>query len=546
MNLEQDSQIIDLFGIARRRGKLIAIAAGVVILATFWISMALPNHYTSSAMILVEPQSIDENLVASGVRETDLNDRLSLMTANILSRARLSQIITDMDLYEDESEDLERFEVVELMRSFIDVEPVVSEMAGIKRRDDVSFNTFRIVFSHENARVARDVAQKVANDFINANIDQRTEITAKSLDFMRDEIARLTVDLANVEKAIADTKKENAGRLPEELDANQRLLQYAMGDLRAAQRVYDAAQSDASYWKNQVLTASTMSTPGDQTSPTHRLRYLEIERGGLLARGYTSKHPDVVQVESEIALLEEQIASDDDDDSIPKSFGEQNARAEQGRAELRAAAAAEDIERLRESITDFEARLAATPAVAELLDALQRNYDQLYTSYQDFSGRLQQASVQADLERRQLGEKFLILESAEMAREPSSPNRILLLSLGAFFGLALGFGIGLLAEFTDSSMHTTNELQGALGIPVLVSVPRIMLESDRVARSQRILRETLAAVAVVLFVLAGGGLTYYLVNGGSDGTSENESDETTRPAAAARFDAHLDHEIGLG
>jgi len=546
MNLEQDSQIIDLFGIARRRGKLIAIAAGVVILATFWISMALPNHYTSSAMILVEPQSIDENLVASGVRETDLNDRLSLMTANILSRARLSQIITDMKLYEDESEELERFEVVELMRSFIDVEPVVSEMGGIQRRDDVSFNTFRIVFSHENARVARDVAQKVANDFINANIDQRTEITAKSLDFMRDEISRLTVDLGAVEKSIADTKKQNAGRLPEELDANQRLLQYAMGDLRAAQRVYDAAQSDASYWKNQVLTASTMSTPGDQTSPTHRLRFLEIERGGLLARGYTSKHPDVVRVESEIALLEEQIASDDADDSMPKTFGEQNARSEQGRAELRASAAGEDIERLRASITEFEARLAATPAVAELLDALQRNYDQLYTSYQDFSGRLQQASVQADLERRQLGEKFLILESAEMAREPSSPNRILLLSLGAFFGLALGFGIGLLAEFTDSSLHTTNELQGALGIPVLVSVPRIMLESDRVARSQRILRETLAAVAVVLFVLAGGGLTYYLVNGGSDGASEKESGKATTSASAARVDTHPGHETGLG
>jgi len=87
-----------------------------------------------------------------------------------------------------------------------------------------------------------------------------------------------------------------------------------------------------------------------------------------------------------------------------------------------------------------EYRQGGTRAVAERLDGLTREYEQLYASYQDFSARLQQAGVQADLERRQLGEKFRILEPAEMATEPSSPNRILLLSLGAFFGLALGLG----------------------------------------------------------------------------------------------------------
>ncbi len=126
--------------------------------------------------------------------------------------------------------------------------------------------------------------------------------------------------------------------------------------------------------------------------------------------------------------------------------------------------------------------MAATPAVAERLDALNRNYDQLARTYQDFSDRLQQAGVQADMERRQLGEKFRILESAEEAFEPSSPNRILLLSARRDPRARLGAGIGLVAEVTDSSFHTSSELQTALGIPVLASVPRIMLESDRVAR----------------------------------------------------------------
>jgi succinoglycan biosynthesis transport protein ExoP len=535
MNLDQGNQIFDLFGLARRRGKLMAIASGVVILVTFWISMALPNLYQSSAIILVEPQSVDENLVDSGVQQTELSDRLNLMTAEILSRSRLSQIITDMSLYEDEHDDMQRFEVVDLMRSFVSVDPVLNEMEGQRRNQDLNFSTFRITFSHERPRIARDVAQRIANDFINANITSRTEITAKSLEFMQDEIESLTRKLAVVENQIAVVKAANVGSLPEETDSNQRLLQFSMSDLRDAQRIFDAAEGDVSFWKNQALTAFSMNSPNDPTSPTYRLRALEIERGNMLARGYTEKHPDIVQVESEMVILNAQIDGTEHDEDSPQSFGEQNARAEQGRAEGRAKAASEDIERLRESISVLEARVAATPAVAEQLDALTRQYDHLYTSYQDFSARLQQAGVQADLERRQLGEKFRILESAEIAPEPSSPNRLLLLSIGAILGLMLGAGIGVLAELADSSLHTTNELQSALGIPVLVSVPRIMLESDRVARSQRILRETLAAAGVVAFVLVGGIATYYFVNGNfGDDPSNEEVEQESTPAIEAR------------
>ncbi len=529
MNSDQGTQIIDIFGLLRRRGKLIAIVAGAVILATFWISMALPNLYTSSAMILVEPQSVDEKLIDAGVPESDLNERLGLMTAEILSRARLSKIISDMKLYEEESERMQRSEIVDLMRSYIRVEPVLSELEEGRRTREFKFNTFRIVFRHEDRNVAAAVVQRVANDFIDANIDQRTEITKKSLEFMQDEIDSLTEELASVEKAIAEVKAANSGSLPEEFDGNQRMLQFAMSDLRDAQRALAAAESDAAYWKNQVLTAATLTSPGDSMNPANRLRMLELELGSLIAKGFTERHPDVVQVKAEIELLKSQQASGADSEA-PRSLGEQNARSEQGRAELRAIAAQEDIERLREQIAGLEERLANTATVSERLDGYSRRYDHLYASYQDFSSRLQQASVQADLERRQLGEKFRILEAAEVAPEPSSPNRLLLLSLGALLGLGLGAGIGLTAEMADSSLHTSSELQKALGIPVLVSVPKIMLESDRVARSRRILRESLAAVAVVAFVLIGGVATYYLVNGG--GAAEPEATEEVPPTQA--------------
>jgi succinoglycan biosynthesis transport protein ExoP len=542
MNLEQGNQqsiqLPDLFGIARRRGKVIAIVAGAVILVTFWIAMALPNLYTSYAVILVEPQSVDENLVDSGVREGDLSERLGLMTAEILSRRRLSQIITDMDLYEDERAEMQRFEVVELMRTFFAVEPVVNELEERRNRNrEQPFRTFKITFRNESPSVARDVAQRIANDFINANIDTRTEVTAKSLDFMQDEIRSLTANLANVEARIGEVKVANAGRLPEEFAAHQQQLQYTIGSLRSAQRALDLANSDAAFWANQAMTASDSSTDVNPVSPTYRKRALEIEHGSLMARGFTNKHPDVIRVEAEIVILQAQLDGTGEDGKEILSPGEQSARAQQNRSELQAKASLIEIERLEETVADLESRMAATPAVAEQLDALQREYDHLYLSYQDFSSRLQQAGVQADLERRQLGERFRILEPAERAREPSSPNRILLLILGAVFGLVLGGGVGLTAEISDSSLHTSGSLQSALGIPVLISVPKIMLEPDRMARSRRVLRESLIAVGIVVFVLVGGVATYFFVNGpGSWEPAVEGVEQDGGPATEARFD----------
>jgi polysaccharide chain length determinant protein (PEP-CTERM system associated) len=541
MNLDQGNQqaiqLPDLFGVARRRGKLIGIVSGAVILVTFWIAMALPNLYTSYAVVLVEPQSVDKNLVNSGVQGGELAERIGLMTAEILGRSRLSQIINDMDLYEDEHDDMERFEVVELMRSFFTVEPVVTQLEQRRNRNkDQPFRTFKISFQSDSPSVARDVTQRIANDFINANISQRTLVTAKSLDFMQDEIDSLTNALRLVEANIGDVKEANSGRLPEEFAAHQQRLQYTIGSLREAQRTLDSANGDAVFWANQAMTASDLSTDVNPTSPMYRKRALEIDRGSLLARGFTNRHPDVIRVEAELEILSKQLKGIGEDGHEVLSQGEQGALAQQNRAELRAKAAQAEVGRLKETVVDLEQRLAQTPSVAKQLDALQRDYDQLYASYQDFSHRRQQAGVQADLERRQLGERFRILEPAERPGQPSSPNRIQLLILGTVLGLALGGGIGLIAEISDSSIHTSIALQAALGIPVLVSVPKIMLEPDRIARSRRILRESLAAVGVVVFVLAGGFATYYLVNGVSSSKPTQAETEEASTATEARFD----------
>src|SRR5215468_702041 len=234
MNIDGGLQINDLGGILRRRAGIAAASALGVMLVIYWISMALPNVYTSFATVLVEPQAVAEELVKAGVAQSDINQRLHLMTAQILARPRLSRIIDEFGLYKEESEYLLREEVIDLMRDKVRVEPVIPELEQRAARNtgkQLEINEFRIFYDNYNPIVARDVAQRLANDFIETHINARVQQSQKSLEFIEGELDRLSKRVHETEAEIAQVKADNAGTLPEELDANQRRLDRVLSEL---------------------------------------------------------------------------------------------------------------------------------------------------------------------------------------------------------------------------------------------------------------------------------------------------------------------------
>jgi uncharacterized protein involved in exopolysaccharide biosynthesis len=201
MNVEGGIQLSELRGIAHRRAKLVAATSVGIALAVYWFAMALPNQYESYATVLVTPQTVDPALVAAGVPESDLNNRLYLMTAEILSRGRLSKIITELDLYADSSQYMVREQIIDMMRESVGVQPVLTELnQGVKRRNEVEeINQFRISFTHRDAHTAMQVAQHLSNDFIEQHIGSRITLSQKSLEFIDDELARLAGRIREVE-----------------------------------------------------------------------------------------------------------------------------------------------------------------------------------------------------------------------------------------------------------------------------------------------------------------------------------------------------------
>jgi polysaccharide chain length determinant protein (PEP-CTERM system associated) len=537
MNVEAGLQLSDLQGIVRRRAKLMLGVALLVSLAAYWLAMALPNEYESYATVLVEPQSVDPDLVEAGIPQSDLNRRLFLMAAQILSRPRLSRMIDEFGLYKEESNYLVRDEVIDLMREEIRVAPVIPELEQQQSRNtELEIDQFQIFYRNNDPLVARNVAQELANDFIEQHISSRVQISQKSVEFIEAELGRLSDAIERVEAAVGEFKAANPGRLPEDMAANQRRLERLTTELGAVRRDAVTARSDEAFYRSQGASAREFLGGGSQAqanTPAYRAQTLELALADFKARGFTDKHPDVIKAKIELQALRAQLKTADEA-GAPSSYAELSAQAEASRASLRRQEAEQEIVRLEEVAEGFQRLLNETPQVAEKLDGLEREYRHLFESYQDFSNRRLEAGVQANLERRQLGEQFRVLEAAFVAPEPAAPNRIVIIVIGVIFGLAMGGGLGIVLEAADASIHEPRQLQASLNIPVLASIPQIWFESDRLKQRRGRLRVAAATVALVMFALVGGAANYVWVNGMPPGLLIVGVEETVAPVASGR------------
>ena len=86
--------------------------------ATFTVSSRLPNIYTSSTLILVDPQKVPEAYVRSTVTG-DLRNRLGTLQQQILSATRLQKIIDALNLYPVERKTLAREDVIAMMQKVV-------------------------------------------------------------------------------------------------------------------------------------------------------------------------------------------------------------------------------------------------------------------------------------------------------------------------------------------------------------------------------------------------------------------------------------------
>ena len=85
----------------------------------------------------------------------------------------------------------------------------------------------------------------------------------------------------------------------------------------------------------------------------------------------------------------------------------------------------------------------------------------------------QDAQQAENLEKRQKGEQFRVIDPARLPEKPFSPDIPKILLIGLLAGLGCGLAAAFLREQMDRSFHDAADVEITLGLKVLATIPKI-------------------------------------------------------------------------
>jgi polysaccharide chain length determinant protein (PEP-CTERM system associated) len=427
----------------------------------------------------VERPSVPEKIVASLDNE-DLSQRLSSMQQQILSRSRLEQIINQFGLYSGEVSKVPMEDLVGQLQKAIEVTPI-TPMAATQSQ----LPGFYVNVTMGNARTAQQVCTAVTSMFIEENLRLRQQHSEDTTQFLVTQLAEAKANLDEQDAKLAAFKSHYLGALPEQEQMNLNLLSNMTSQLDAATQALARAQQDKSFAESmltqQIATWQATQTGHSPETLEQQLAALQTQLATLQSR-YTDDYPDVIKIKNDISALKRQLATSDPHKPNADASKTKNTLEPSQIAQLRAqvhnldqviAEKAREQEQIKQQIKLYQERVQSSPAVEQQFKELTRGYQTALDSYNELQKKRDESAMSAELERKQQGEQFRVLDPANLPDKPSFPNRLLFAAGGLGGGLALGLGIAFLLEMKDSSLKTERDVEFALRLPVLAMIPEI-------------------------------------------------------------------------
>ena len=489
-------------------------------LSGFGVALSWPARYRSEALILVEQQKVPMQYVTPNV-VTDLQDRLQSMTQQILSHTRLQHLIEQFGLYARERTRMTMDEVIDKMRDDILIDLVKPP------RGRESTNAFRIYYSSGNPRVAQQVTSELTSLFIEESLEERTQQSVSTTEFLEHQLEQARKDLAEQEERLRVYKSSYLGELPQQEQSNLQILHgleaqlYASSDAlgRAEQqKIYlESLRAEYLAMQQSLGAADARSQTPSSTVAAMVLRDLRKQVAEMGAK-YTPRHPDVLKLQQEIAQWE---TLKQDVEASPA--GSQKGQAGTDIAEragqpalidvdsrLKAVTAEiendkREVDKLRKRIEVIHSHLSLTPMREQQLAEVTRNYENSRQYYQSLLQKKLESELATNLEKRQQGERFRVIDPASLPQKPHEPNRALIILVGWLAGIFGGVGLTAVRESTDETLRS-EDIVHLTRFSVLARIP--VLRTPRELIHQKWYR-TAEVAGVTLLILLSVAIGFY-------------------------------------
>lgn len=459
--------ILEYLEIPFRYPRYVWVPFVAIVSLALLLAMVAPRKYRSGTLILVESKNMPEHFVTPVTTE-GMAQQLNTIRQVIMSRTRLERVIESLDPYPEMAGQPSHV-VVESMRRAIEIR--------VQGND-----SFVIEYVNRDPHKAMMVTNMLATQFTEDAGRLRDSLTRKAYDFIQGNVDDARRALEEREEALRQHKQKYWGSLPEQLDANLRVLQQlqleqqtlgdnlrTLGERRAA--------LERSLLEGRRLTSSTGTL-----APAAELAKVRAAYDSFRGR-YTPDHPDMRALAARMERLERELQEERAAPAAPQdplADPETASLSESLRlVEAEIAALETRRNRLDEKITSFQARVEETPRAEQQLASLTRDYQQLRENYNVALKKEMDAEMARRLEEYWKGGYFRVLDPAYLPRRPIRAYVPLFLMGGLVIGLGAGLVAAFVADLLDRTVKTERDLEDLVSCPVLVSVPRAAALSRR-------------------------------------------------------------------
>jgi polysaccharide chain length determinant protein (PEP-CTERM system associated) len=510
-------EMSDYLDILRRRKWLIIFSFLFILFGAFAYSVTAMELYKSQTTILVTPQRVPEGYVRSTV-SARIDERLATIQQQVMSRTRLTTVMDELGMYKAERKKVPVEGIVMKMRKRIQI-----QVSSMGRRSEGG-EAFSLTFIDENPQMAMLVASRLASFFIDENLKTREQQAVGTSEFLESQLQEIKEKLEAKEETLKEYKLRFMGELPQQLQANLQTLSRLQEQLRinsdASRMAHDrkaVAESQHQSLKAQLgaiqaqMAAAvsaespgggipTMVNPSDLSAAL--VQALNTKKGQLatLSAKYTDQYPEIRRLKEEIAQLEIRIAKTWESGMPAVATGTRatqrghapgtaspamNMVGDREREELRRlraqltgldseiASLKAEREQTQKNIATMDARVEKVPRREQEMISLSRDYENLKRQYDTILKNKLDAEVAQNLEKRQKGEQFQVLDPANLPAEPFTPNRPKIFGMALIAAFLVGVGGTFGLEVINPTLRSTSDFRHFFDLNILASIPAI-------------------------------------------------------------------------
>jgi succinoglycan biosynthesis transport protein ExoP len=317
-----------------------------------------------------------------------------------------------------------------------------------------------VKFTHNVPDVTSKVVNAIAETYVFANLEKRTEANSTTGDFLQKRIAELQQQIRTSEERLVNYAKNNQiisldpnqNTVVERLAGlNQQLLE-AENDRKTAEAAYNAAKNPEA--------ANALADDGAKQTNEIEAKLVDLrQKRALLLVDATEEAPEVKEVDQQLSELDRQF----------KELRSRKSATLLTNLHTRYQQTLEREQSLRKA---FEQQRAQTLSQNEAAINYRIIQQEIETNKSLLNGLLQGAK-ENDVVLAGKPNNISVVDYALTPDSPIGPNRTRTVIMAFFLSIGLGIGLALFFEYLDDTVHSTEEVERVLHLPALAVIPSV-------------------------------------------------------------------------